>query len=80
MRGIAAEHPGALAQELDRAGSHVRPRVYAALPAIGAGGDPESIVGLARRLAGRLQRYGTVGLSSFHADPAELGRAAWTRP
>jgi len=29
----------------------------------------------ARRLAARLQRHGTVGLSSFYADPAELGRA-----
>ena len=29
----------------------------------------------ARRLATRLQRHGTVGLSSFYADPGELGRS-----
>jgi DNA-binding PucR family transcriptional regulator len=29
----------------------------------------------ARRLAGRLQRYGIVGVSSFYADPGEIGRA-----
>src|SRR5207248_1480533 len=28
-----------------------------------------------RRLAARLQRHGTVGLSSFYADPGELARA-----
>ena len=36
---------------------------------------PEATLGAARRLAARLQRHGTVGLSSFYADPAELGRA-----
>ena len=30
---------------------------------------------LARRLATRLRPYGTVGMSSFHADPAEFGCA-----
>ncbi|MDQ6774768.1 MAG: helix-turn-helix domain-containing protein [Actinomycetota bacterium] len=77
---IAAEHPGALAQELDGVGPDARPRVYAALPAVGAGiidrgRGSEPIMALARRLAGRLQRFGTVGMSSFHANPAELGCA-----
>jgi sugar diacid utilization regulator len=72
---ITAEHPGALAQELDGVGPNARPRVYAALPTVGAGDAHESSVALARRLAARLRRYGTVGMSSFHADPAELGCA-----
>jgi sugar diacid utilization regulator len=75
---ITAEHPGALAQELDGVGPDARPRVYAALPAVAsadAGGAAGSSMALARRLAGRLQRFGTVGMSSFHADPAELGCA-----
>jgi len=93
---IAAEHPGALAQELDGVGPGARPRVYAALPgmlgtgrspkrpevpghlrtpAAGADEDRESSMAVARRLAARLRRYGTVGISSYHADPAELGSA-----
>ena len=36
---------------------------------------PEATLTVARRLATRLQRHGIVGLSSFYADPAELGRA-----
>ena len=42
-----------------------------------AGGDeaPETTMATARRLAGRLQRYGIVGVSSFYADPGEIGRA-----
>jgi hypothetical protein len=82
---IAGEHPGALAQHMELPGG--APRVYALLPA-GAGrgeaGDqrgtseaagPEATLAAARRLAARLQRHGTVGLSSFYADPGELGRA-----
>jgi len=38
-------------------------------------GAPEATLAGARRLAARLQRHGTVGLSSFYADPGELGRA-----
>ena len=72
---IAAEHPGALVQELDPVGPDARPRVYAALPMIGSGEARESSVAVARRLAARLRRYGTVGVSSFHSDPAELGCA-----
>jgi sugar diacid utilization regulator len=66
---IAGEHPGALAQHMDD-------RVYALLPAVGSGEDPaEATTAAARRLAARLQRHGTVGLSSFYLDPVELPRA-----
>jgi sugar diacid utilization regulator len=70
---IAEDHPGALAQELPGVGPHPRPRVYAALPATG-GGD-ERAVELAARISARLERYGPVGISSFHSDPAALGAA-----
>jgi sugar diacid utilization regulator len=70
---IAGEHPGALAQHMDVPGDAAR--VYALLPATGGDEAPEGTLAAARRLAGRLQRHGTVGLSSFYADPAELGRA-----
>jgi sugar diacid utilization regulator len=59
---IASEYAGALAQQLDDG------RVYALLP---ASGDQ----GAARSLAARLQPHGVVALSSYYADPAELGRA-----
>ncbi len=65
---ISGEYAGALAQHMDG-------RVYALLPATGADDAPEATVAAARELAGKLQRHGTVGLSSFYADPAELGRA-----
>ena len=66
---IAGEHPGALAQHMDG-------RVYALLPAVGAGENAAAeTAAAARRLAGRLQRHGTVGLSSFYVDPVELPRA-----
>ena len=65
---VAGEYPGALAQ-------HLEGRVYALLPAAGGDGAPEATLEAARRLAGRLQRHGTVGLSSFYADPADLPRA-----
>jgi sugar diacid utilization regulator len=66
---IAGEHPGALAQHMDDS------RVYALLPAVGADDAPERTLEAARRLATRLQRHGTVGVSSFYADPADLSRA-----
>jgi sugar diacid utilization regulator len=66
---ISGEHPGALAQHMDDA------RVYALLPAVGADDAPERTLEAARRLATRLQRHGTVGVSSFYADPADLSRA-----
>ena len=73
MATIAGEHPGALAQHMELPGD--APRVYALLPAAGGDDAPEATLAAARRLATRLQRHGTVGLSSFYADPAELGRA-----
>ena len=65
---IAGEYPGALAQ-------HMEGRVYALLPATGGDEAPEETLAAARNVAARLQRHGVVGLSSFYADPAELGRA-----
>lgn len=65
---ISGDEPGSLAQLIDD-------RVYAILPAAGADNAPEETLGRARRLAQRLQQHGTVGLSSFYADPAEFARA-----
>jgi sugar diacid utilization regulator len=70
---IAGEHPGALAQHMEMPGA--AGRVYALLPAAGGDEAPEATLSAARRIAARLQRHGTVGLSSFYADPGELGRA-----
>lgn len=73
---IAEDVPGALAQHMDSSsGGSQGGRVYALLPAV-AGDDPaEATLASAARLAARLQRHGTVGLSSFYGDPAELARA-----
>ncbi|MEA2252716.1 MAG: hypothetical protein QOG70_2958 [Solirubrobacteraceae bacterium] len=65
---IAEDHPGALAQHMDG-------RVYALLPAVCGDDAPEQTLERARRLATRLRQHGTVGLSSFYVDPAELARA-----
>src|SRR3954452_7921607 len=65
---ISGDYPGALAQHMDD-------RVYALLPAAGGDDAPERTLERARRLAERLRQHGTVGLSSFYADPAEFGRA-----
>ncbi len=65
---IGGEYPGALAQ-------HMEDRVYALLPAVGADSAPEETLGRARKLAERLRQHGTVGLSSFYADPGEFARA-----
>ena len=69
---IAGEHRGALAQHMDGGGGSGR--VYALLPAVG-GADANATLTAARRLAARLQRHGTVGVSSFYANIADLGRA-----
>ncbi len=66
---IAGEHPGALAQHMDGGGGSGR--VYALLP----GADAAATLAAARRLAARLQRHGTVGVSSFYGDVADIGRA-----
>jgi sugar diacid utilization regulator len=65
---ISGDEPGSLAQLIDD-------RVYAVLPATEVEGAPEDAVARARRLAQRLQHHGTVGVSSFYADPAEFSRA-----
>jgi sugar diacid utilization regulator len=73
---IAEDLPGALAQHMEplTVGSP-RGRVYALLPAIVGDDRAEATLAAAARLAGRLQRHGTVGLSSFYSEPGELGRA-----
>jgi sugar diacid utilization regulator len=68
---ISSEYPGALAQHVEGGSAG---RVYALLPAA-AESDQTATLAAARSLAGRLQRHGVVALSSFYADPAELGRA-----
>jgi sugar diacid utilization regulator len=73
---IGEDVPGALAQHMDSvAGASQGRRVYALLPASVAPNAPEATLAAAARLAARLQRHGTVGLSSFYSEPAELGRA-----
>ena len=73
---IAEDVPGALAQHMDSIpGGSQSGRVYALLPALAGDEAPEATLAAAARLAARLQRHGTVGLSSFYAEPAELGRA-----
>ena len=58
---IAGEYPGALAQHMEMPGA--AGRVYALLPAAGGDEAPRGrpLGRLARRLATRLQRHGTVG-------------------
>ena len=73
---IGEDVPGALAQHMaSLAGGTPCGRVYALLPAIVGPSAAEATLAAAGRLAARLQRHGTVGLSSFYSDPAELGRA-----
>jgi sugar diacid utilization regulator len=73
---IVEDVPGALAQHMEGvSGSSQSGRVYALLPAIGSEDAAATTLAAAARLATRLQRHGTVGLSSFYGDPAELGRA-----
>jgi sugar diacid utilization regulator len=72
---IAAEHPGALAQQLDGTQPGSPPRVYAALPAVGGEDAAKSTVELATRLCARLERYGKVAISSFRPDPGDLACA-----
>lgn len=65
---ITGDEPGALAEHLDG-------RVYAILPAAGGDDAADTTLRRSRTLATRLRRHGTVGVSSFYADPAELPRA-----
>src|SRR5690349_4629349 len=73
---IAEDLPGALAQHMEGTPHGAQGgRVYALLPALPVENAAEATLAAAARLATRLQRHGTVGLSSFYADPAELARA-----
>jgi sugar diacid utilization regulator len=74
---ISGDEPGSLAQHIPDAnpGHPGRGRVYALIPAVGADNAPEATLERARRLARRLGRHGTVGLSSFYTDPGEFARA-----
>jgi len=72
---IAEDVPGALAQHMEAASGSQGGRIYALLPASEGDQPAEATLAAAARLAARLQRHGVVGLSSFYADPAELGRA-----
>lgn len=65
---IGADHQGALAEWLPEDS-----KVIALLPALRGGA--EATVEAAKRLAARLGDHATIGLSSFHADPADAGRA-----
>jgi PucR family transcriptional regulator, purine catabolism regulatory protein len=60
---ICGEVPGALAEVFEN-------RVYALLPASGGDDAPERTLAIARTLADRLRRWGSVGVSTFHSDPA----------
>lgn len=71
---VSSECPEALAEQLAAQQPGAPPRLYAVIPATGE--DPAADTrALARRLAVRIGRRGVVGISSFCADPAELGRA-----
>ncbi len=73
---IVEDVPGALAQHMEGTPHGAQGgRVYALLPALPVDNAPEATLAAAARLAARLQRHGTVGLSSFYGDPAELVRA-----
>jgi sugar diacid utilization regulator len=65
---ITGDEPGSLAEHLDG-------RVYAIIPATGGDDAPDTTTARSRGLATRLRRHGTVGVSSFYSDPAELPRA-----
>jgi sugar diacid utilization regulator len=62
---ICSDVPGALAEVFEN-------RVYALLPATGGDDAPERTLTVARSLADRLRRWGSVGLSTFHSDPASF--------
>jgi sugar diacid utilization regulator len=65
---ITGDDPGSLAEHLDG-------RVYAIIPGTGGDDAPDTTTARGRALATRLRRHGTVGVSSFYSDPAELPRA-----
>ena len=73
---IAEDVPGALAQHMEGSPSGAPGgRIYALLPAMAGDDAATATLAGAARLAARLQRHGTVGLSSFYAEPGEVARA-----
>ena len=67
---IGEDVPGALAQHMEPvSGGSQSGRVYALLPALAGDNAAEATLAAAARLAARLQRHGTVGLSSFYSEP-----------
>jgi hypothetical protein len=69
---VSGEHPGVLAHCLQAAGG----RLYALVPAAGEGDVSSTATPVvAQAVADDLRRHGHVGVSSFYADPGELGRA-----
>jgi len=73
MSLIADDCADALVRVGADAGTPDRLRVYAVLPATGA--CVAGSIGAVRRLTERIAPYGVVGVSSFQAQAAELGRA-----
>lgn len=68
MAAIKADCPDAFVQQLEG-------RVYAVLPADDGPDARDRVTAIAATLARRLRAHAAVGISSFHANPAELGRA-----
>jgi DNA-binding PucR family transcriptional regulator len=72
---IASEHPGALVEQVQGGTPGDAARVYAALSPGGRTAGSQAVMASAHRVAERLRAHAVVGVSSFHADPAELGSA-----
>jgi sugar diacid utilization regulator len=72
MALIADDCADALVHIVENAAEPDRLRLYAVLPA--AGTCIAGSIGAVRRLTSRIAPYGVVGVSSFQADAAELGR------
>jgi sugar diacid utilization regulator len=68
MAAIRSDCPDAFVQRLGG-------RVYAVIPASDGDDARDRVVAVAAALARRLRRHAPVGLSSFYANPGELGRA-----
>ena len=75
MATILDENPSALTQRMSGTPSRGTQRIVALIPADHDEADPEEMRAAANRLAQRLERYGRVGVSSFHHDPSQLARA-----
>ena len=71
---VASEHPRALAEYLSAETPGRSPRLHVLIGTAddGSGGATRA---RARRLAVRIGRHGTVGMSSLCPDPGDLGRA-----